>query len=73
MFVIHYVSGPGNDEAIDKETFDVTDIEVAKNRAMQRLRNTNLATTYGPNRPHPTGFHIYDAAGSQLLYREYLS
>jgi hypothetical protein len=72
MFRIHYVIGPGNDEPAHKETSGAEDIATAIATARQKIKNTNIAVTFDPANPHPTGFLIFDASGEKLLHREYM-
>jgi hypothetical protein len=72
MYSIHYVVSRENDQPIYKETPAATGLDEAKAHAASRIKNSNIAGPADPAQPHPTGFLIYDAAGSQLLHREYL-
>ena len=72
MFGIHFVASRDSDQPVDKVTFGAANLDDAITGARLRIRTANIAVPADPARPHPIGFLIYDASGSQLLHREYL-
>jgi hypothetical protein len=72
MFSIHYVISRDDDHPVDRVTFGGGNLSDAISRARSRIKAANTAILTDPMRPHPIGFLIFDAAGRELLHREYL-
>jgi hypothetical protein len=70
-YTIHYLTSRESDRSASSETIDALSVEAAAQHARSQVGATRVSSS--ARRPDRlTGFLIFDAAGSELLHREYL-
>ena len=73
MYSIQYGASKEKDKAVYKQMSLADDLKTAIASAIQKIKNANIAIPWDPALPYPTGFLVFDAAGSTLLHPDYLA